>query len=313
MRRAAPVETEKVATTTTTETSRTATGRTASETATGNAGETATATAEVSEASASRAPRAGTGPGVGTGSHHEGRSRLLLPTFHDGESIRSYTLSFTMEAEACALPKPQWRSKYFSLLSGSAKTVAYMFLVQNPVSSFEDLKAHLENQLERSQDRTARLALWSINRKNGEDLLEFASRVRAGTLAAYGTEYNANQIDDKALDVYLRALGGEVGRRTREMFPTSYSSAVDVSRNFETLGLSTTDMNTVGAVNRYQGRDREQGKKFEKKFEKKEMVCWYCQKSGHKKQDCWTLHPEKAPSGKRGKRKEGDRPTEENQ
>ena len=272
----------------------------------------ATTTAETTAESSSGSTTTTTTT-TNAGESHGQRSRILLPTFHDGESIRSYTLSFTMEAESCNLPKPQWRSKYFSLLAGSAKTVAYMYLIQNPVASFEDLKAHLENQLERSQDRTARLALWSITRKSDEDLLEFASRVRAGTLAAYGTTYSADQIDDKALDVYLRALSGEVGKRTREMFPTTFSSAIDLSRNFETLGLSTTDAGAgagaVGAV-RQQGRNKQE---HGKKGEKKELLCWYCQKNGHKKNDCWTLHPEKAPKGKKGRKREIDKPEEESQ
>ena len=245
--------------------------------------------------------------GAGTTSASAMRSRLLLPTFHDGESIRSYTLSFVMEAEACNLPKPQWRSKYFSLLAGSAKTVAYMFLIQNPVCTFEDLKLHLENQLERSQDRTARLALWSINRRENEDLLEFASRVRASTLAAYGTEYTANQIDDKALDCFTRALRGELGKRTREMFPRTLDESVSLARNFETLGISDQDTGETIAAVSYQNRNRQE----KKKPEKKDFTCWYCQKTGHKKQDCWTLHPEKAPKGKKRK-EEGKRDTEEN-
>ena len=176
-----------------------------------------------------------------------------------------------------------------------------MYLIQNPVSTFEDLKMHLENQLERSQDRTARLSLWSMNRRQGEDLLVYASKIRSGTLAAYGTEYTAAQIDDKALDVFTRSLTGELGRRTTEMFPRDFDTGVSLARNFETLGISSDQgTSAIAAVSYPNNRGQYQNRQENgKKMDKKDLTCWFCQKPGHRKSDCWALHPEKAPKGKK--------------
>ena len=149
----------------------------------------------------------------------------------------------------------------------------------------------------------------------------FASRVKAATMQAYGLEYSPSQLDEKALEVYQRALTGELGRRTREFFPQSLDHAVELSRNLSTIGVDDTDLAVVAAVAHRSVKEKEYKDKQTYK-PKKEIVCWHCNKKNHTKAECWTLNPSLAPKkgkynkkqgGDKGPKKEDGRPSENQQ
>ena len=224
------------------------------------------------------------------------------PVYTEKGSIRAFSWMFANEARTIGLPPELWISKYSTQLSGTAQRLAYTYLMQNDPCTFTQLREHLENSLERDHDSAAKQEFNSRTRKPGESFLEYATILRTMAVSAYGgsSSWTTLQMEERAAEVYIGNVKGAIGEKLRLSFPDSLDKAVQICRNLQASGLTDDQPTTISAVyntpNRASGPPKGAGG-----TPKADIVCWFCQRCGHVKKDCYKWKNQQQDASKGGK------------
>ena len=110
-------------------------------------------------------------------------------------------------------------------------------------------------------DQSAQIRFKTRKPRRGEDASEFAEELSKLGYTAYagdnrvGKSWTASQIDKLVLDCFLDNLGGDLGAKMNEFFPKTMNQAIEITRNFETRGL-TPGYDDLGMTVSYVHRGR---------------------------------------------------------
>jgi hypothetical protein len=244
--------------------------------------------------------------------------RPSWPRYSEGltDSVRTFTASFKMVAEASKVPAGQWGSIYVSLLHGYAETIAISYLEDVPDATYAALSGHICDVLEKQHVAADKTALEVRVLGPTEDLGDYANSLRVLTRRAYGHVYKPPQVEERAGEAFGRGLTGNLKQRVREEFPENLDAALQLARNLEAVGVSRLDKVVVpgmpapgaavgaGAWNRGQAGNRNGGFQGPQGFRpsnrssqgtsrpssgarpKTDLVCWHCGLKGHTKAEC---------------------------
>jgi hypothetical protein len=110
------------------------------------------------------------------------------PRYSEGptDSVRTFTASFKLVAEASKTPNERWAPAYVSLLHGYAATLAILFLGDKPETMYEEVSQHVCDTLERQHVAAGKTALAVRALGPQEDLGDYANALRVLTRHAYG-------------------------------------------------------------------------------------------------------------------------------
>ena len=239
-----------------------------------------------------------------------GSIRPNWPRYGEGEtdSVRTFTASFRMVAEAARVPKGQWGPIYVSLLRGYAATLAILFLEDKPGATYAELSQHVCDTLEMQHVAADKTALEVRVLGATEDLGIFANALRVLTQRAYGHVYQPPQVEERAAEAFVRGLTGPLKQRVREEFPESLDTALALARNLEAVGISRAAaavapvaptasgpkpavsagvwMGNRGQAGNRGGAPQGGSNGAAQGAKPKEFVCWFCGTKGHTKREC---------------------------
>jgi hypothetical protein len=169
--------------------------------------------------------------------------RPSWPRYSEGptDSVRTFTTSFKLVAEALKTPKERWALTYVSLLQGYAATLAVLFLEHKPEATYEELSQHVCDTLERQHVAADKTAMEVRILGPIEDLGDFANALRVLTRRAYGHVYKPPQMEERAGEAFVRGLNGPLKQRVREEFAENLDAALQLARNLEEVGISRLD------------------------------------------------------------------------
>ena len=171
-------------------------------------------------------------------------------------------------------------STYASLLKGIYQSKAALFIQLHPHCSYADLRAHLEESLDRNKDLSAQMAFHTRKRQPGETLMVYANSLQLLAHAAYGGTPGGSteMIETMVLRAFHENLQGDLGRRVRERYSETLQAAIMYARNLELSGVTESEAEKVAAV---APRTPASGNP------NKNKECWSCGKLGHVSADCW--------------------------
>ena len=229
------------------------------------------------------------------------KARPQWPTF-DPEvgGIRAFSQCFERMAKVIDYPESVYVATYTNLLKGIYQKKASMYLTLNEHATYPELRDHLINDMDRIQNTTSELRFNERIRKPGESYSDYAAQLVLLAWAAFGNVEgcSSQMIDRLTLACFLRNLQGDVGMKVREKFPKTLEDAVCQAQNFAIT--TAEEAAKVNAVNAIRGASRDRGAPrggnrgnaanavSGGQKDDKDLVCYNCQKKGHRKADCWS-------------------------
>jgi hypothetical protein len=113
------------------------------------------------------------------------------PRYSEGptDSVRIFTTSFKLVAEASKTPEERWGPIYVSLLHGYAATIAISCLEDIPDATYAAMSGHVCDVLEKQHVTADKTALEVRILGPTKDLGDFANALRVLTWRAYGHVY----------------------------------------------------------------------------------------------------------------------------
>jgi hypothetical protein len=240
------------------------------------------------------------------------------PKYKEGptESIRTFTSSFKLVAEAAKVPADQWGAIYILLLHGYAATIAISYQIDEvPDATFTQLSNHLMDTMERQHIQADKTALETQVLGPNEDIGDFANALRVLTRRAYGHMYKPPQVEERAGEAFGRGLTGLIKQRVREEFPESLYKVISLAKNLEAVGVSRIDkvvapvapavagprpaVGAAWAPRNPGGRGTSHGSQGSQgtrsstglsqgsgAWPKADLICWFCHFKGHTKAEC---------------------------
>jgi hypothetical protein len=241
------------------------------------------------------------------------------PRYGEGptDSVRTFTASFKLAAEASKMPRERWGPIYVSLLHGYAATIAISYLEDIPDVEYSALSGHMCDILEKQHVTADKTALEVRVLGPTEDLGDFANSLRILTRRAYGHVYKPPQVEECAGEAFGRGLTGNLKQRVREEFPENLDAALQLARNLEAVGISRLNkvvapvasevagprpaVGAVWALHNSGGREPSKGSQSSQRSgggyqgsqgasqgarPKTDLTCWYCNAHGHTKAEC---------------------------
>jgi hypothetical protein len=157
------------------------------------------------------------------------------------ENIKFYFSKIERAAELAGWGDEQKLAVARQLLEGDALEWAHSDDDASAAGTYAEFEAlAIARYKSKSTARYHRELLTYMKIKSDEDIEEFADRIRATNSHTYtlGADKSKNEAtkfeaDQRALDTFLNGLEGEVGERTRDSRPQTFSAAVTSAINYQ--------------------------------------------------------------------------------
>ena len=258
-----------------------------------------------------------------------------MVTAHAGPSIdalESRIVEFQYDEEDCWFE--QWYSRYKYVFENEAKdmdddkkVLMLMRHVSLKVSSVYEDHISPSSITEKKFDETILI----LTKLFGRRVSEFEWRLKFLKLSMTGegihdVKQYASQVNNcyqkgalkgiteeqLKVTVFLAGLDASNMRNVRMQLLTLVNSKADITLNevvekYSTMVALERDAGAVAQGTKVQALYHERKKMHpagsgKKQVEKNTKRCYHCEKDGHFKDECWVLHPELRPSGKKGKK-----------
>ena len=227
------------------------------------------------------APGGGDGGGRGGLTTTDRQIRPQWPLFDvTATHIRSFSHLFESHAAVIKWPDTAMKSTFLNLLKGSAQRMGSVFDRQNPDSTYEEVRDHLIQTLDKQSDFTAKTRFYSRKRKKDETLEVYAGELCVLAYAAFEESLNwsTGQVNDRVFDIFMQNIGGDLGMRLRLEFPQNLAEALTTAKNLENLGIKETSPAVVSALGSGGTPTRDLSC----------VECFICHKLGHMAKTCYS-------------------------